>query len=395
MHKATPTKTTGPLHFEDLEPHRFEDLVRRLIYDFRPWRELQATGRTGSDDGFDARGFERGPDDAIDLDELSADEDGPRGNAGKDKVWLIQCKRERKITPKKLLDYLDEIPADELRALYGIVFVAACDFSKASHDAFRERVQQLGISEGYLWGKGELEDLLYQPKNDDVLFTFFGVSRRFRQRSIATGVRSRLAVKRKARRVLERSGVEVLLRDSTDDRYPHADEEDGIGGRRWHVYRFEGCHHDGMHFLAKRCLAFVGDDDATWDYAEGMNDASAHENPWRTKQDEVRLREFAAERERAMTVWDALPPANRAWLERFYVLRYEHVIDIDELGDERFRGPHVYVVEFDGKRGPFRDYELVKLETIDQWGPKRGRMDPAARVEKFARVKKTDPSDDG
>jgi len=47
--KPGPTRTTGPLHFEDLEPHRFEDLVRRLIYDFRPWRQLEAAGRSGGD----------------------------------------------------------------------------------------------------------------------------------------------------------------------------------------------------------------------------------------------------------------------------------------------------------------------------------------------------------
>jgi len=49
MKKTTPTRATGPLHFEDLDPHRFEDLVRRLIYDFRPWRLLEATGRSGTD----------------------------------------------------------------------------------------------------------------------------------------------------------------------------------------------------------------------------------------------------------------------------------------------------------------------------------------------------------
>lgn len=32
--------------------------MRRLAYDFRPWTQLEATGRSGSDDGFDARGFE-------------------------------------------------------------------------------------------------------------------------------------------------------------------------------------------------------------------------------------------------------------------------------------------------------------------------------------------------
>lgn len=52
------TRTIGPLHFEDLDPKRFEDLVRQLAYEFKPWRRLEATGRSGSDNGFDARGYE-------------------------------------------------------------------------------------------------------------------------------------------------------------------------------------------------------------------------------------------------------------------------------------------------------------------------------------------------
>ena len=53
------TKTLGPLHFEDLEPHRFEDLVRELVYDFKDWQSIEATGRSGPDDGFDIRAYER------------------------------------------------------------------------------------------------------------------------------------------------------------------------------------------------------------------------------------------------------------------------------------------------------------------------------------------------
>ncbi|NJO33142.1 MAG: hypothetical protein HC869_08355 [Rhodospirillales bacterium] len=55
---AKPTRTIGPLHLEDLEPHRFEDLIRQLCYDFKNWLRLEPTGRAGSDDGFDARGIE-------------------------------------------------------------------------------------------------------------------------------------------------------------------------------------------------------------------------------------------------------------------------------------------------------------------------------------------------
>lgn len=32
------TRTMNPLPFQDLEPKRFEDLVRQLAYDFKPWR---------------------------------------------------------------------------------------------------------------------------------------------------------------------------------------------------------------------------------------------------------------------------------------------------------------------------------------------------------------------
>jgi hypothetical protein len=52
------TRTVNPLQFDALEPKRFEDLERQLLYDFRVWRKLEPTGRMGSDDGFDARGWE-------------------------------------------------------------------------------------------------------------------------------------------------------------------------------------------------------------------------------------------------------------------------------------------------------------------------------------------------
>ena len=56
--KPAPTRTTGPLHFEDLGAAPLVEFVARLIYDLRPWRKLEATGGSGSDEGFDARGFE-------------------------------------------------------------------------------------------------------------------------------------------------------------------------------------------------------------------------------------------------------------------------------------------------------------------------------------------------
>jgi hypothetical protein len=77
MSRRTTTRTLGPLHLEDLEPHRFEDLVRQLLYDFRDWRYLEPTGRTGSDEGFDVRGWETVPG-GVELPDEERGEEGSR-----------------------------------------------------------------------------------------------------------------------------------------------------------------------------------------------------------------------------------------------------------------------------------------------------------------------------
>ena len=91
------TRTIGPLHFEDLEPKRFEDLVRQLAYEFKPWRRLEATGRSGSDDGFDARGYEIIANDiqtSVVANEVETiDEQSALSEGIEDRLWLIQCKR--------------------------------------------------------------------------------------------------------------------------------------------------------------------------------------------------------------------------------------------------------------------------------------------------------------
>jgi hypothetical protein len=103
------TRTINPLQFEALEPKRFEDLVRQLLYDFRSWRALEPTGRLGTDDGFDARGWETM---AGSLADAGLDDDEDASRPFTDRVWLVQCKRERSIGPSKLASYLDGI-ADE------------------------------------------------------------------------------------------------------------------------------------------------------------------------------------------------------------------------------------------------------------------------------------------
>lgn len=90
------TKTMNPLHFEDLEPHRFEDLVRQLIYDFRQWKSLEAVGRAGGDEGIDIRAIERmqsyDTGEAEQTDDISTATEVVESES---RIWIIQCKRER------------------------------------------------------------------------------------------------------------------------------------------------------------------------------------------------------------------------------------------------------------------------------------------------------------
>ena len=344
------TRTLGPLHLEDLEPHRFEDLIRQLLYDFRPWRSLEATGRPGADEGFDARATEIVPGEPAERD--AGAEDEVDAAVVSERVWLVQCKREKAIGPQKLAGYLDDIA--EPAGLYGIVFAAACDFSKATRDRFREKAREMGFDEAHLWGKSEIEDQLFQPKNDHLLFAYFGVSLQTRRRTLKTEVRTKLATKRKALRVLKGQELRpVLLRDATDDRYPWMDEDEKktpVERRRWHVMTYKGAFSDGLHFILHRHPAYVSDDGEGWDFAEKFNSGPVqdHENPWRLgvdKLDELRTETFE--------IWDALPEKNRFWFLVYAVLPFENILDIDENGDDWFDKPHIYTTEFRVMRDPF------------------------------------------
>lgn len=378
---AIPTRTFGPLHFEDLEPHRFEDLVRQLAYDFKPWHSIEATGRAGADRGFDVRAHE-----ALPNAQPKAEDDDDVSEVVATRLWVVQCKREKSIGPKKLADFLDEIQLDKSEDGWGIIFAASCNFSLSARDTFRAKARELGFSEAHLWGKGELEDALFQPKNDHLLFAYMGISLQARRRSARTEIRSRLTMKRKTKKLITPMRP-VLVRDVTDDRYPYMDSDKTkslFERRRWKVYSAGQCKHDGLHLLRQRHFAFLDDDDEHWDFAETMNDAehSRYEDPW-SNVDGNRIDQARVE---AMALWEALPEQNRAWFEHHIILPYENILDIDEDGDEIFRNPHIFVSDLSGvPPGPFRRYGRTRVTSMSQFNPRKAYAEPEKRVEKFPR----------
>ncbi|MBB6306001.1 restriction endonuclease [Xanthobacter tagetidis] len=397
MPKPTPTRTINPVHFEDLEPRRFEDLVRQLAYEFRSWSRIEGTGRAGSDDGFDARAIE-----TMQLAEAQHDDGGDEGSdlpaAENGRVWLIQCKREKSIPPKKMADYMDglrSILASE--NVYGIVFAAACDFSKQARDVFFNKAREMGLGEAHLWGKAELEDMLFQPKNDGILFAYFGISLATRRRSIRADVRAMLATKRKASKLLK-TYVPTLIRDATDDRYPWLDDDKKrhrFDRGRWRVMSYAGVAVDGLKFHHRRYFAWIGADGEEWDYAEQPNMAvpSPFEDPWNEETKE-QGRERQGQEAAARGVWSGLPQDEQAWFETDVIIPWASVLDIDETGDEFFRGPIIYTTEFiPDRNGPFSSYRQA-LETKATFGARTAHPIEDNRTQKFSKVEPEANRDD-
>jgi len=348
------SKTINPLHFEDLEPHRFEDLARQLVYDFREWANLEATGSAGSDEGFDARGRE------IIYDIEDRDEEEEAISQTEERIWLIQCKREKSIPPKKIEKYLKDILTQNKEPLHGIIFIAACNFSKKARDTFISEIRKEGIKEFQIWGKAEMEDMLFQPKNDHLLFAYFGISLTIRKRSLKTKLRSRVATKKKALRCLENQFHQpVLLRDAYEKKYPYSrDVPNFDDDPKWKVYDFIEQNHAGLSFLVARFKAYLADDQKNHDYMDLFNEGRPHNDPWPRK-DIIKV-----DRNKAQQLWSELPDKNRGHFEVKGIVEYDNILAIDDLGDDVFRGPHFYI-PFLPKKGPF-SYFYIELSTYGE-----------------------------
>jgi hypothetical protein len=349
---ATPTKTLNPLPFGDLEPRRFEDLIRQLAYDFRTWRALEATGRAGSDDSFDVRGWEivgeapepEDDEDAEDLPEVAL----------QDRIWLIQCKREKEIGPKKLVKYVNDIPDEEVRDIYGVIVAAACDLSKSARDEFREACRARGIQECYLWSRGELEDMLFQPKNDGILFAYFGISLTIRKRTLSSRIRSRLATKRKLVRAMGKGNYlqkPTLFLHPDDQYYPYkCDAMDALGLVPWRVLTVNEHHAHGILVAVRKHFAYLHEDRSSWDAANAFNDGfDAINDPWRTEEEK---QEYFVKRHEIELLMQDWQHHHKATIMVFGLLRFEDIIEVDQDGDVEFDGPIVYT-EMENGRPPF------------------------------------------
>jgi hypothetical protein len=345
---ATPTRTLNPLPFQDLEPHRFEDLVRQLVYGFRPWTSLEAVGRGGSDEGIDIRGIELGG--AVDLD--TAEEDGGEDepelrSSGSERLWIIQCKREKSLGPAAVR----RVVAESLRSLqtppFGFILAVASDVSRKARDVFREEMVARGIEQFAIWARGELEDRLFQPENDHLLFAYFNLSLRARRRSAVTTIRSEIAIKKQLQKLLDdrANGGLVLLRDPEDGRYPD-DPAAGEPRARWLLCRLLNLLTPSRAiFVVHERLAALTEDHEGWDAIDTSDvlprQAASQlkgKNAWRADDD------GDSDDEQAVAFWrEYVEEGQRAHLIEYRRVHLRRLLAIDWQGDGFFPIPHVFV----------------------------------------------------
>lgn len=405
---AKVTKTIGPLHFEDLEPHRFEDLVRQLAYGFRRWRLLEATGRLGQDDGMDIRGVELVGPPEVEAEAPGSEEgdEDDKQQLREERLWIFQCKRAQEIEPKDAEKIVVEAVPDPAVAPYGLVVAVACDLSKKTLGVLRAHSIDRKVQELHVWSRAHLEDLLFRPENDHLLFAYFGISLRLRRQNRLREVREAIATRRKVLRALglesfEQSGfATVIVRDWQDSTYPDVssahDELNPPAQLPWEVASFEGFYRDGLLVTRFRAEGRVKAD-RTWDfYRPSLRreepTGAAHFDHWSDEAKEKRERRAQAH-EKETAAFADVPQPERQHIRFLHFLPFSAIVEVDPVGDPLHECPHFYCRYDDVKGGPYTGGALVQAPDHElKPEDRRTFFEPAAKQVEPDTIKKAPPA---
>ncbi|MDA4131994.1 MAG: restriction endonuclease [Thaumarchaeota archaeon] len=338
--KAQATKTVNPLHFEDLEPKRFEDLVRQLAYGFKSWRVLEPTGLLGDDEGIDIYGIEVEPEEST-----------------VERRWRFQCKRYKRLSPKAIRTVVHEVVPDPKKPPYGLVIAAACNFTSDAILAFHEEARNVGVAESHLWSKAKLEDLLFRPENDHLLFAYFGISLRTKRQSELAAIRHAMAVKRKLLSAVGEDNwsalqahKEIVIRDVLDGRYPGEPTGKGMA-KSWQVVRTRQL--DSSHFgVEVRTYTGWVRPDGSWDIDKDTAEAPSLFQLQRDESAEQHELSSRRHRERYL-LQEAVPAEERREVELLAFVPYSRIMEIDPTGHPGVNAPHVFCEYKRGDLGPY------------------------------------------
>ncbi len=369
---ASTTRTLNPLHFEDLEPHRFEDLIRQLVYDFRPWKRLEPTGRLGADDGIDIRGVEAVSVESPIFKDVEEEEDVRTETT--ERLWVIQCKREKSVGPADVKRIVEEAIPDDGEVPYGFILAAACEFSKRSRDTFVLELRDRGVEEFYIWGKADLEDQLVLPKNDHLLFAYFGISLQIRRRNLKTATRSRIATKKAVRQLFPHHDPVRIVQnrfvviDANWEAPIYSFEfPQLIAERKISFCQFLSFAPDRIYLLDGKFLASIHKDQEHWDALFACNLLHLHA-PHQNPQGFIMPGKWTPNGDDPYTLYGQIDSDQRKVCESRRLLHLDQIVVTDELGHCSLPGPIILIEPF-SSTSLFEPYK--KFVVLDEFGANR------------------------
>lgn len=299
------------------------------------------------------------------------------------RVWFIQCKRERSFTPTKAKAVAKAALAGS-EPPFGFVLAVPTDLSKRTRETLTAELRAGGVRQVHAWGKAELEDMLFLPENDHLLFAYFGVSLQARRRSQTSLLRSRLAKKREIFRTI--GGLDqdepraVLVRDPTVAGYPYRDRvqdfDDANPPWRWTAFEIHSADPDTLILIVDRHHAWVSADRTTYDFI----DTCSHLLGDRFWGEKVKPDDEAV-CEQLWWFWNTtVPAAERAWLATLGFMRLDDILLIDDLGDVVNEPPHILALR-DSEHGFFVEMGQRLMvdsdsDLVDVAGLKRASLFP-------------------
>jgi hypothetical protein len=260
--------------------------------------------------------------------------------------------------------------------------------------AFRGEAVARGVVEGHLWTKAHLEDLLFLPENDDLLFAYFGISLGIRRRSQLQRIRECITLKRKLLRAFGEKSIsgglmqDVLIRDMADTDYPYEERVPGYSEMRcppWHIARVEYFHVRGPLVCRFGYDGWVKED-GSWDILEESGQvAGTMGYAYRLEREEAEGRLGEDERrQRLRVLHERVPEEERAHIRELWLVPFAHIVEVDPIGDWLYEGPHVYC-RFDGTEGPYVDRALFL--TARRWPAEDRSLEPEQRKPLFAALR--------
>lgn len=185
---STPTITTNRLHFEDLEPRRFEELGYQLLSRLYKWDRLDHTGVCGNDGGVDIYG--------VTIDGIHS---------------YCQVKRYQKLTKSDIKGIYSTILSNNPNGIEPnakFILICGCDLNKQVLDVAYEEGRKSGFEKIELYSRTRLESLLYNGHRT-LLRTFFGIGNR-KSESNASKIRKQARAKKYVESKLIRKSLDKI-----------------------------------------------------------------------------------------------------------------------------------------------------------------------------------------